>query len=144
MQVEHMIAAVAEITGTELSPQAIAMMAGDLAEHPSADVMEALTRCRRELKGRLTLAEILERLPTPARDPNSTISPETIERARLTRKLMEQKRLEPAPAPAMALKPASGAAVGKGGPSRPLPRNFNRPAIPAEVLEKLPPIPERV
>jgi hypothetical protein len=56
------IAVTAELTGTTLSPAAVMVMAQDLMGYPEAAVMDALTRCRRELTGRLTLAGILERI----------------------------------------------------------------------------------
>lgn len=52
----------AELTGTELSVPAIKVMAGDLARFPLPQVLAALTRCRRELKGRLTIADVVSRL----------------------------------------------------------------------------------
>jgi hypothetical protein len=53
----------AEVMGAQLSPESAGVMALDLADHPPEHVAAALTRCRREGKGRLTLAAILERLP---------------------------------------------------------------------------------
>lgn len=53
----------AEVTGHEMSRSAAHAMALDLDGYPDADVTEALRRCRREGKGRLTLAAILERMP---------------------------------------------------------------------------------
>lgn len=52
----------AEITGTDLTEHAARLMAQDLSAHPLEQVLVALTRCRREVKGRLTLADILSRL----------------------------------------------------------------------------------
>ena len=52
----------AEITGTDLTEHAARLMAQDLSAHPVEQVLAALTRCRREVKGRLTLADILSRL----------------------------------------------------------------------------------
>lgn len=52
----------AEVTGTELSEGAAMVIAEELASLNRNHVMGALKRCRRELKGRLTLAAILERL----------------------------------------------------------------------------------
>lgn len=56
------IAVAAELTGTELSAVALRVMDGDLAAYPEAAVLRALDRCRKELKGRLTLAAVLERV----------------------------------------------------------------------------------
>ena len=56
------IAVTAELTGTELSEAALRVMAGDLYAYPEAAVLRALDRCRRELKTRLTLAAVLERI----------------------------------------------------------------------------------
>ena len=56
------IAVTAELTGTQLSDNAMLVMAEDLLIYPLDKVLIALERCRRELKGRLTLAAILERI----------------------------------------------------------------------------------
>lgn len=56
------IAVAAELTGTELSAAALRVMDGDLSAYPEAAVLRALDRCRKELKGRLTLAAILDRV----------------------------------------------------------------------------------
>lgn len=56
------VAVTAELTGTEITEAAAKVFAMDLAEHPKAAVMQALTRCRRELKGRLALADVLSRI----------------------------------------------------------------------------------
>lgn len=56
------IAVTAELTGTVLSEPAARVMANDLAAYPEGMVLGALTRCRRELKGRLTIADVLTRL----------------------------------------------------------------------------------
>lgn len=56
------VAVTAELTGTEITEIAAKVFATDLAEYPKAAVMAALTRCRRELKGRLTLADVLNRI----------------------------------------------------------------------------------
>ena len=63
MTIEKMIAMTAELTGTELSARAIAMMVSDLSEYAAEDVTVALKRCRRECRYKLTLADIIERLP---------------------------------------------------------------------------------
>lgn len=56
------LAVTAELTGTELSATALRVMASDLDRYPEAAVMSALTRCRRELTGRLSLAAVIDRL----------------------------------------------------------------------------------
>jgi len=56
------IAVTAELTQTVLSKAAAKVMADDLANYPEPQVLAALTRCRRELKGRLTIADVLTRL----------------------------------------------------------------------------------
>ncbi len=56
------IAVTAELTGTVMSEAAAKIMAADLARYPEPQVLEALTRCRRELKGRLTIADVLTRI----------------------------------------------------------------------------------
>lgn len=56
------IAVTAELTGTELSKDAARMMADDLAQYPEDRVMKALTKCRRELKTRMTLADVILRI----------------------------------------------------------------------------------
>ena len=56
------IGVTAELTQTELSTDALRMMVADLERYPEQWIAGALTRCRRELKGRLTLADILARM----------------------------------------------------------------------------------
>ena len=56
------ITVTAELTGTQLSANAAAVMAEDLLAYPLDKVLIAFERCRRELKGRLTLAVILDRI----------------------------------------------------------------------------------
>lgn len=56
------VAVTAELTGTILSEVAIQVMLEDLARYPEPQVMGALTRCRRELKGRMTIADVISRL----------------------------------------------------------------------------------
>lgn len=53
---------VAEITGATLSVPAIKGMVMELAQHPEHVVLNALAKCKRECKYRLTLADILERI----------------------------------------------------------------------------------
>lgn len=56
------LAIVAEVTGTQLSKQALQVMERQLSRYEVPDVLKALERCLRELKHRLTLADIIERL----------------------------------------------------------------------------------
>lgn len=58
----EMMVATSEAMGQELKPSTIAVMAEDLVDYSLNDVYDATTRCRRELRGRLTLADIIERL----------------------------------------------------------------------------------
>lgn len=62
MNLHEEIAVTAELTGTNLSESAAEIMTTELAAYPTGQVLEALKRCRRELKGRLTMAAVLERL----------------------------------------------------------------------------------
>lgn len=57
------LAVAVELTGTELSKAAARVMAEDLAQYPEGQVIAALARCRRELRGRLTVPDVLDRLP---------------------------------------------------------------------------------
>lgn len=56
------IAVTCELTGTTLSEAAARMLAMDLKAYPIAQVLGALSRCRKEVKSRLTLADIVSRL----------------------------------------------------------------------------------
>lgn len=56
------LAVTAELTGTDMSKHAARVMAEDLARFPVAQVLGALTRCRRELRGRLTIADVIARI----------------------------------------------------------------------------------
>src|SRR5699024_9000751 len=52
----------AEMLGQELTGLTAEMMASDLSEYPDELIAAALTLCRRELTGKLTLAAIIERM----------------------------------------------------------------------------------
>lgn len=52
----------AELMGTPISADAARVLESDLSLYPEPQVFKALTRCRRELRGRLTIAEIINRL----------------------------------------------------------------------------------
>lgn len=56
------IVATAETLGQTLSANAAKLMAEDLAGYPAAAIVTALRACRHEVKGRLTLPEILQRI----------------------------------------------------------------------------------
>lgn len=56
------LAVTAEITGAKLSEGAAIVMAEDLMGYPHHQILAALSRCRRELRTRLTLAEVLARI----------------------------------------------------------------------------------
>jgi hypothetical protein len=62
LTLSEMLCITAELTGTQLSPAAAKVMALDLARYPEKQLFGALESCRRELKGRLTIAEIINRL----------------------------------------------------------------------------------
>jgi hypothetical protein len=51
-----------ELTQTSLSEAAIRILAIELSRYPEGQVLGALGRCRKELRGRLTLADIISRL----------------------------------------------------------------------------------
>lgn len=68
-QLVKLLVATAEVIGDEVRPAAAALMAEDLSAYPMPVLEKALVQCRRELKGRLSLAAVLERVddghPTP-------------------------------------------------------------------------------
>lgn len=57
------IRATAELCGTQLSELAAQLLADELGAFEEQDIRKALGRCRRELRGRLTVAEITSRIP---------------------------------------------------------------------------------
>ena len=61
-QLAAAIVATAETLGQTMSAAAAELMASDLSEYPAPDIIAALTSCRRELTGKLTLAAILQRV----------------------------------------------------------------------------------
>ena len=63
IRITKALTATAEIIGTNFSEAALTVIVNDLASHPENDVLAALVRCRREVKYRLTLADILQRMP---------------------------------------------------------------------------------
>ncbi|WP_164087187.1 hypothetical protein [Stenotrophomonas maltophilia] len=66
----ELLVATAEVIGDTLRPTAAAFMVGDLAGYPLPLLAKALAGCRRELKGRLSLAAILERIDDGHPAPN--------------------------------------------------------------------------
>ena len=61
-QLMEAIAVTAELTGTNLSEIAARVMTQDLMQYQVEQVLGALVKCRRELKGNLRIAEIIDRL----------------------------------------------------------------------------------
>jgi hypothetical protein len=63
------LAVTAEITNTQLSEAAARVFADDISKYPEMQVLAALRRCRREVRGKLTVADVVGRLedgrPTP-------------------------------------------------------------------------------
>jgi hypothetical protein len=62
-EISKAVVVAAEVLGHELSPVAATAMARELVGFEHAHVSAALRRCVRELRGRLTLADILQRMP---------------------------------------------------------------------------------
>ena len=58
------IAVTAELTGTEWSKDAARAVAEELSQYRPEDVLVALKECSKGLKGRLTLSEIINRIPS--------------------------------------------------------------------------------
>ena len=56
------IAVTAEIMSTQLSEHAARLFADDLRHYQITDIYDALTRCRKEIKGKLTVASVIERI----------------------------------------------------------------------------------
>lgn len=53
----------AELTGTEWSKPTIRVIEQELSVYPENDVLLAIRRCQNELRHRVTLADILDRMP---------------------------------------------------------------------------------
>jgi len=66
----ELLVATAEVIGDQLRPTAVAYMVRDLSCYPLAQLERALDSCRRELKGRLSLAAVLERIDDGHPAPN--------------------------------------------------------------------------
>ena len=58
------IAVTAELTGTQFTKAGARVFAQDLAAYPEPLVLAALRRCRREVKGKLSLQDVIGRLDT--------------------------------------------------------------------------------
>jgi hypothetical protein len=58
------LAVMAELTGTDWSKPAIRMIEHELSAYPEADVLGAIRKCQGELTRRVTLADILDRIPS--------------------------------------------------------------------------------
>ncbi len=56
------IAVTAELCGRTFSPEAAAVFVGDLALYPEPQIAAALVRCRKEVRGMLTLQDVISRL----------------------------------------------------------------------------------
>lgn len=56
------LAVTAKVMGTMLDEDAARMFADDLSAYPLPQVMAALSKCRREVKGRLTVSDVVSRL----------------------------------------------------------------------------------
>ncbi|MCD6006878.1 hypothetical protein [Halomonas sp. IOP_31] len=63
-QLLEQLYATAEVLGSEIKPAAANLMIRDLRGYDRHEVEQSLARCRSELSGRLTLAAILERIPS--------------------------------------------------------------------------------
>lgn len=62
MTLVQALQATAELSSTRLSQEAAQMLYDDLKAYDEQAVINALARCRRELKGKLTVAEIISRI----------------------------------------------------------------------------------
>lgn len=60
----EVLGATMEVMGQEYTPAALMLMVSDLSAYPLNETQHALARCRSEVKGRLTLACIVERIPS--------------------------------------------------------------------------------
>lgn len=56
------VAVTAELCGRTFSEAAARVFVGDLAAYPEAAVLKALTRCRKEVRGILTVSDVVSRL----------------------------------------------------------------------------------
>ena len=56
------VAVTAELCGRVFSPEAAAVFVGDLAAYPERAVIAALARCRKEVRGLLTISDVISRI----------------------------------------------------------------------------------
>ncbi len=63
MDILKAVAATYAVVGQEMSDIGMAAIVSELQSYPPVAVMEALTRCRKELR-KITLADILDRIPS--------------------------------------------------------------------------------
>jgi len=61
-QLIQAVAVTAELCGRTFTPAAAAVFVDDLARYPEAQVLGALRRCRREVRGILTVQDVVSRL----------------------------------------------------------------------------------
>lgn len=61
-QLIQAVAVTAELCGRTFTPAAAAVFVDDLARYPEAQVLGALRRCRREVRGLLTVQDVVSRL----------------------------------------------------------------------------------
>lgn len=61
-RVAEALAVTIETCGTSPTPAAIRLMGDELAAHPEEAALKALSRCAREVTGRLSLAHIIQRI----------------------------------------------------------------------------------
>lgn len=103
------IAVTAELCGTNLSEPAARLLLQDLSKFDERAVLTALSKCRRELKGRLTLAEVITRIddgrPGPEeawallpRDEESSVvwTQEMVDAWAICRSMMQEGEMVPA------------------------------------------------
>ncbi len=69
-QLVQLLVSTAEVVGDQITAGAAVLMVRDLSTYPLPMLEQALSSCRRELKGRLTLAAVLERVPDGHPAPN--------------------------------------------------------------------------
>jgi hypothetical protein len=58
------LAVLAELTGTQWSKATVRVIEQELLAYPEQDVFQAIRRCQVELRGRVTLADLLDRIPS--------------------------------------------------------------------------------
>lgn len=68
------VIATAQIMGTDLPEDAARMFCHDLSSYHEPAVLQALTRCRREVKSKLTLADVISRIDDGRPGPNEAWS----------------------------------------------------------------------